>query len=209
MISKYFANWKSYVRISVVIMMLVVTVLAVNPISVQAKASDYTRDVEGWLQSCQKVGNDLTKYNFTYGSHSKSTFANSVKNGRKANCASYVSWCLQEFGILKKGQTFYTDRGRLIKRFKSWKGKVEIIQINKKAGKVKNLKPGDIVAWGDITHTNIYAGQNAQGEKLWLDGGSAATYESGARRYYRADKIMTYDYLNKHKIAFVIRIKGL
>ncbi len=206
--SKYFANWKSYIRVSAVVMILVVAVLAVNPVSVQAKASDYTQDLDGWLQACQKIGNDLTKYNFTYGSRSKSTLAKSVKNGRIANCASYVSWCLQEFGVLKKGQTFYTDRGRLVKRFKSWRGKVKIIQINKRASKVKNLKPGDIVGWGDITHTNIYVGENAKGEKLWLDGGSAATY-SGSRRYYRADEIRTYNYLNKYKIAFVIRIKGL
>lgn len=190
-------------------MVMIVAVLAVKPVSVEAKASDYSQDIDGWLEACQKVGKDLTKYNFTYGSHSKSTFAKSVKNGRKANCASYVSWCLQEFGVLKKGQTFYTNRGRLVKRFKSWRGKVEIIRINKQTSKVKNLKPGDIVAWGDIVHTNIYAGENAKGEKLWLDGGSAATTKGSVRRYYRADKIMTYDYLNKHKIAFVIRIKEL
>ena len=102
----YFANWKSCLRTLVLTMMVIVAVLAVKPATVQAKASDYTQDTEGWIEACQKVGRDLTKYNFTYGSHNKPTLSASIKHGRKANCASYVSWCLQEFGVLKKGQTF-------------------------------------------------------------------------------------------------------
>ena len=103
----YFANWKSCLRTLVLTMMVIVAVLAVKPTTVQAKASDYTQGIEGWIDACQKVGRDLTKYNFTYGSHNKPTLSASIKHGRKANCASYVSWCLQEFGVLKKGQTFY------------------------------------------------------------------------------------------------------
>lgn len=210
MTSTYFAKWKSFIRAFAAVMVMIFMISAVNPTAVQAEeTTTYTHDVEGWFQVCEKVGKDLVDYGFSYGNRNMSTLSASIKKGRKSNCASYVSWCLQEFGVLKKGQTFYTNRGRLVKRFKSWRGKVEIIRINKQTSKVKNLKPGDIVAWGDIVHTNIYAGENAKGEKLWLDGGSAATTKGSVRRYYRADKIMTYDYLNKHKIAFVIRIKGL
>ena len=195
----YFANWKSCLRTLVLTMMVIVAVLAVKPATVQAKASDYTQDTEGWIEACQKVGRDLTKYNFTYGSHNKPTLSASIKHGRKANCASYVSWCLQEFGVLKKGQTFYTRGGRIHKRFKSWRGKVQIIKVNKKLTDV-NLQPGDIIGWRDIVHTNIYVGKNGKGQKLWLDGGSAGTRRGRVRRYYSADKIKTFSYLNKHKV---------
>ena len=60
----YFANWKSCLRTLVLTMMVIVAVLAVKPATVQAKASDYTQDTEGWIEACQKVGRDLTKYNF-------------------------------------------------------------------------------------------------------------------------------------------------
>lgn len=206
--STFFVNLKKGIRTVAAILILAVTVSTVSPVTAQAKATDYTRDTEGWLEACQYVGKQMTKYKFSYGNGSRSTLEASIKNGRRSNCASYVSWCLQEFGVLKKGQTFFTRHGRIVKRFKSWRGKVEIIPINKRAGSA-NLKPGDIVGWKDFTHTNIYAGENEKGEKLWLDGGSAATHRGRVRRYYCADKKKTYSYLNKHVISFVIRIKEI
>ena len=110
--------------------------------------------------------------------------------------------------MLKKGQTFYTRGGRIHKRFKSSRGIVQIINVNKKLTSV-NLQPGDIIGWRDIVHTNIYVGKNGEGQKLWLDGGSAGTRRGRVRRYYSADKIKTFSYLNKHKVSFIIRIKGL
>ena len=206
--STFFVNWKKGISTVVAILILLATVSTVSPVTTQAKASDYTRDTEGWLDACQNVGKQMTKYKFSYGNGSRSTLAASIRSGRRSNCASYVSWCLQEFGVLKKGQTFFTRRGRVVKRFKSWRGKVEIIPINQRAGSAK-LKAGDIVGWKDITHTNIYAGENGRVEKLWLDGGSAATRRGRVRRYYCADKKKTYGYLNKHVISFVIRIKEI
>lgn len=37
-------------------MVMIVAVLAVKPVSVEAKASDYSQDIGGWLEACQKVG---------------------------------------------------------------------------------------------------------------------------------------------------------
>ena len=51
----YFANWKSCLRTLVLTMMVIVAVLAVKPTTVQAKASDYTQGIEGWIDACQKV----------------------------------------------------------------------------------------------------------------------------------------------------------
>mgnify|MGYP005778585253 CR=1 FL=1 len=209
MTSTYFAKWKSFIRAFAAVMVMIFMISAVNPTAVQAEeTTTYTHDVEGWFQVCEKVGKDLVDYGFSYGNRNMSTLSASIKKGRKSNCASYVSWCLQEFGILNKGETFYTKRGRIIKKFKSWHGKVKIIRMNKRVDKAK-LKPGDIVGWGDMIHTNIYAGKNANGEKLWYDGGSAAADTGRVRWYESPHKKRTYKYLNKHRIAVVIRIKGL
>ncbi len=173
----------------------------------KADSSDYT--LEGWIKTCQKVGRNLTKYRFTYGNRSKRTYKAALKSGRKTNCALFVSWCLQEYGVSKKGDVFWTKKsGKISRKPKSWKGKVQIIRINKKASKA-NLKAGDIVCWQGIAHTNIYVGKNSSGQKTWIDGGSMATTRRGSRRYISADKIKVFNYLNKYKISYVIRIKGL
>ena len=57
----YFANWKSCLRTLVLTMMVIVAVLAVKPATVQAKASDYTQDTEGWIEACQKDGLKLVR----------------------------------------------------------------------------------------------------------------------------------------------------
>ena len=88
----YFANWKSCLRTLVLTMMVIVAVLAVKPTTVQAKASDYTQNIEGWIDACQKVGRDLTKYNFTYGSHNKPTLSASIKHGAEEGTDLLHSW---------------------------------------------------------------------------------------------------------------------
>lgn len=204
----FFTNWRSRIWTVLAALCFLIVLSAVNPVTAQASESDYTQDVEGWLNACQNVGRDLTKYKFSYGNGSKPTLAASIRNGRRSNCASYVSWCLQEYGVLNEGQTVFARRGRLKKNFKSWKGKAEVVRINRRAGSAE-LKPGDIVGWKDITHINIYVGENSEGEKVWMDGGSAATRHGRVRRYYCADKKKTFSYLNKHVISFVIRINGI
>lgn len=177
----------------------------VQAASIQPEQS--TSNLERWYDTCEEVGQKLTKYHFRYSRRKNRTTLNSAIRGyRRANCAAYVSWCLQEYGALKKGQTFYTKSSGKIKRnFKSWGGKVQVIKVNKKPSKA-NLQPGDIVCWKRIVHTNIYAGKNSSGKRLWIDGGSKATSRG---RYKSAGKKKTYGYLEKYKISYIIRIKDL
>ncbi len=185
----------------------VLSTTKINAGEISNKTNDYT--LEGWLDACQKVGRNLTKHHFTYGNHSKKTYKAALKSRRKSNCALFVSWCMQEYGVAKKGDVFWTKRsGALSRRPKSWKGKVQIIRINAKPSRAK-LKAGDIVCWKGIAHTNIYAGRNSAGQRTWIDGGSMGTTRHGSRRYVSADKIKVFNYLNKYKISYVIRIKGL
>ena len=72
-----------------------------------------------------------------------------------------------------------------------------------------NLKKGDVVLWSGLGHTNIYAGKNSSGERLWFDAGKAATYghHSGSRFNNIGKK--TQGYLNSKTVSYIIRIKGL
>ena len=81
-------------------------------------------------------------------------------------------------------------------------------RVNKRASRV-NLKKGDVVLWNSMGHTNIYAGKNSSGERLWYDAGKSATYghHSGSRFANIGKK--TQGYLNSKKISYIIRIKGL
>ena len=114
-------------------------------------------------------------------------------------------------GALGSGQTFYIRRGSssIRKNFGHWKKKkVQVIRVNKRASRV-NLKKGDVVLWSGLGHTNIYAGKNSSGERLWFDAGKAATYghHSGSRFNNIGKK--TQGYLNSKTVSYIIRIKGL
>ena len=72
-----------------------------------------------------------------------------------------------------------------------------------------SVKKGDVVLWSGLGHTNIYAGKNSSGERLWFDAGKAATYghHSGSRFNNIGKK--TQGYLNSKTVSYIIRIKGL
>ena len=165
-----------------------------------------------WLNVCDTMGNNLKSKNFVYSnSRTKSTYNAALARRRRSNCALYVSWCLQKYGALGSGQTFYIRRGSssIRKNFGHWKKKkVQVIRVNKRASRV-NLKKGDVVLWSGLGHTNIYAGKNSSGERLWFDAGKAATYghHSGSRFNNIGKK--TQGYLNSKTVSYIIRIKGL
>ncbi|CVI67957.1 hypothetical protein BN3660_01048 [Eubacteriaceae bacterium CHKCI004] len=108
-------------------------------------------------------------------------FEDARKKARKTNCAMYVAWCMQEFGTLKKGQYFYSN----------WDGKLtcsstvreqlekyyDIYQVGNDFSE-KDLNPGDICLWKG--HTNVYAGKDSQGKRLWYDLGHNQTSDNKA-----------------------------
>ncbi|MDO4975926.1 MAG: CHAP domain-containing protein [Eubacteriales bacterium] len=199
------------------LMVVIVVATTVVPMNVQAEETteveseakdDYT--LEGWLSTCQKVGRDLTKYHFRYGSKCLKSLDSAISRKRRCNCAAYVSWCMQEYGILNKGQVIWSKHGRVSKRYSSMSGKVKFININRRPTQAR-LQAGDIVCWKSITHMCIYAGRNSEGKMMWLDGGSMGLRDGRRkRRYYcSADRMKVCSYLNKFKMGYIIRIKGL
>lgn len=184
------------------------TPASTTQVEVKEKNNDYS--LESWIATCQKVGRTLTKYHFRYGAKSPKSLDAAIRGRRRCNCAAFVSWCMQEYGILNKGQVVYSKHGRVSKRYSSMNGKVKIIKINRRPTQAR-LQAGDIVCWKSITHICIYAGRNSEGKMTWIDGGSMGLKNNGrVHRYYcSADRLKVCSYLNKFRMGYIIRIKGL
>ncbi len=162
--------------------------------------------LEKWYNVCTSVGRTLKKKRFHYSNGGcKSTLAKGIRSGRKCNCALYVSWCLQEYGAISKGKTFYVKgSGRLSKSLGS---KVRVIRVYKKA-KNAGLKPGDIVCF-TTPHACIYAGKSKNGNRLWFDQGKIATYGNSNGARYKSYGKRQEGYLNNRTVSYIIRIKDL
>lgn len=91
-----------------------------------SKKSENT-NLNRWLKICENMGKNLKKKKFKYSnSGTRSTYKGALSSGKKSNCALYVSWCLQQYGALKKGRTFYVrSSGSLKKNFGKWGKKVK------------------------------------------------------------------------------------
>lgn len=202
-------HFKSRLFISLFTLLLTLGFCLASPAQIEAAES---ANMKRWMNICATMANNIEKKNFVYSnSNTSSTYRSALKRGKRSNCALYVSWCLQKYGALKSGQTFYIRKGRssISKNFSRWnKKKVQVIRVNKTASRV-NLKKGDIVLWSGIGHTNIYAGENSSGDRLWYDAGRGATYShcSGSRFENLGKK--TQSYLDSRTISYIIRIKGL
>lgn len=139
--------------------------------------------VSEFLAQCKEIADTIVgDGDWVYSnSNLKNTFEEAREKARKTNCAMYVAWCMQEFGTLKKGQYFYSN----------WNGKLtcsstvrerlekyyDIYRIGKDLSE-KDIKPGDICLWKG--HTNVYAGKNSQGKRLWYDLGHNQTSDNKA-----------------------------
>ena len=152
----------------------------------------------------------LKKKKFKYSnSGTRSTYKGALSSGKKSNCALYVSWCLQQYGALKKGRTFYVrSSGSLKKNFGKWGKKVKVIRVNKTCSSA-DLQKGDVVCWAGIAHCNIYAGRNNSGDRLWYDAGKSATYSGRSGSRFENVGAKTQGYLDSKRISYIIRIKNL
>ena len=133
-------------------------------------------NAEKFLESLERLEQEMRKGGFKYsnsGSNLGSTWSD-AKAKKYTNCATYTSWALQEAGLLPKGDLFYcknkkvnTQRGNAGTNLK----KVATITYPNKAPKACNLKAGDIC--GYTTHTQTFAGWDADGNPKWYTMGSA------------------------------------
>ena len=124
------------------------------------------------LSSADKLARAIANSKFRYVRNSSlhSSYASAVKSGYyKVNCATYASWVYIDAGVFKSGESVWFDHGKFgsssakRKAKKAEKrGNIRIYTgVNKKMStllKDGSIKPGDMLANTNQTHTFIYAG---------------------------------------------------
>lgn len=170
---------------------------------------------EDWKHSLDRVAENLEKDGFHYSVNGgKGSYRKSKEKRRVTNCAIYVSWALQDAGIIKKGQVFWIDKGGAIRGKRKTcitkNSKLKILHPHKKA-KHAGLKKGDICGWDSHIHTAVYAGRDAKGRTLWYSAGRDGGVKKNGKWYFKAGKTKAKVRAARYdgKIATVIRIRNL
>lgn len=170
---------------------------------------------EDWKHSLDRVAENLDKDGFHYSVNGgKGTYRKSKEKRRVTNCAIYVSWALQDAGIIKKGQVFWIDKGGAIRGKRKTcitrNSKLKVFHPHKKA-KHAGLKKGDICGWDSHIHTAVYAGRDAKGRTLWYSAGRDGGVKKNGKWYFKAGKTKAKVRAARYdgKIATVIRIRNL
>lgn len=170
---------------------------------------------EDWKHSLDRVAENLEKDGFRYSVNGgKGSYRKSKEMRRVTNCAIYVSWALQDAGIIKKGQVFWIDKGGAIRGKRKTcitkNRKLKVLHPHKKA-KHAGLKKGDICGWDSHIHTAVYAGRDAKGRTLWYSAGRDGGVKKNGKWYFKAGKTKAKVRAARYdgKIATVIRIRNL
>lgn len=180
-----------------------------------ATSSPSAYTYEDWKYSLDRVAENLEKDGFHYSVNGgKGSYRKSKEKRRVTNCAIYVSWALQDAGIIKKGQVFWIDKGGAIRGKRKTcitkNNKLKILHPHKKA-KHAGLKKGDICGWDSHIHTAVYAGRDAKGRTLWYSAGRDGGVKKNGKWYFKAGKTKAKVRAARYdgKIATVIRIRNL
>lgn len=180
-----------------------------------ATSSPSAYTYEDWKHSLDRVAENLEKDGFHYSVNGgKGSYRKSKETRRVTNCAIYVSWALQDAGIIKKGQVFWIDKGGAIRGKRKTcitkNSKLKILHPHKKA-KHAGLKKGEICGWDSHIHTAVYAGRDAKGRTLWYSAGRDGGVKKNGKWYFKAGKTKAKVRAARYdgKIATVIRIRNL
>lgn len=180
-----------------------------------ATSSPSAYTYEDWKHSLDRVAENLEKDGFHYSVNGgKGSYRKSKETRRVTNCAIYVSWALQDAGIIKKGQVFWIDKGGAIRGKRKTcitkNSKLKILHPHKKA-KHAGLKKGDICGWDSHIHTAVYAGRDAKCRTLWYSAGRDGGVKKNGKWYFKAGKTKAKVRAARYdgKIATVIRIRNL
>lgn len=139
------------------------TVLQSNkkPMAAQMPKSTLT----AWYNSLLKMANLIETNNLKYNTGGGGTTYKKGLAAKKVNCATYISWSLQDAGFEPSGFCFYLGYGKIcdqkIPKNYFIKSPNYLVQTNlnmtlSDCVKKEYLKPGDIVGWQDGYHTMVY-----------------------------------------------------
>ena len=172
-------------------------------IDAYGSAADFLKTAEALGKTIVSDGNWIYSNNGTH-----NNLADARKSRQpKTNCAAGVSIVMQEFGTLRKKQTFYSDSGgnlrcnsAVMKRIRQY---YDIIDTHG-ASRAKGVKlvPGDICLWD--MHVNIYAGMSG-GKKTWIDFGKSQTSDHRAESGHYVRYMRKGDYPSR--LYHILRLK--
>lgn len=139
------------------------TVLQSNkkPMAAQMPKSTLT----AWYNSLLKMANLIETNNLKYNTGGGGTTYKKGLAAKKVNCATYISWSLQDAGFEPSGFCFYLGYGKIydqkIPKNYFIKSPNYLVQTNlnmtlSDCVKKGYLKPGDIVGCQDVYHTMVY-----------------------------------------------------
>ena len=133
-----------------------------------------------------------------------------LKGSKGFNCATYVSWTLQEMGLIPKGKTMWFSKkphGAAYDYIKDHPEKFKILHPDQPVKKCPDLKPGDICGFtinGYAPHTTVYAGTDDKGHPLWYSGGG--DYRKMRENGFQATRFKYYEQ-NNDIIYTIVRIR--
>lgn len=153
-----------------------------------------------WYNSLIKMADQIEKNNLKYNtSGGGTTYAAGLK-AKKVNCATYISWAMQQAGFEKSGFCFYLGYGKIYDQkipknyFITSPNYLVQTKLNMKLSdcvKKGYLKPGDIVGANDTYHTMVYkhtkngkyyffsVGPNSVSKKIIRENSYASSYKIG------------------------------
>ena len=214
------SSLKRYRSFIIFILNLLLISAAYEAVTKHSPGKDPTPDSK-WLQTIVKTAGVMSENRFTYDRNNiEKTLDKALAGNRHADCAHLISWSLQEYGILDKGEHFYSDsEGSLSCHADSpvythLKSKCDIIETGgiscSDTRKLKEiLQVGDICCYNK--HMNVFAGINEKGDILYYDAGLVPTKKEGGKIYY-TDKLTRpftrkTKTFKKYRLCTIIRIR--
>ena len=157
-------------------------------------SNNETTKADKLLVSLKKIATELKKHPIKWAkSPGTNTLASTLKKN-KINCACYISYGLQDIGILPKKVTFWLNSSVHGKGASYLKKKGKVTHPKVVPSKAK-LKKGDICGFSSGPHTMVYAGKDSNGHMLWYSAGGSDTkpknYGPKRKSGYEKKKVMT------------------
>ena len=170
------------------------------------KKKEFLTD-EDFFQSLKSMLEYFHNHNMKF---SRNGGGKTLKGSKGFNCATYVSWTLQEMGLIPRGKTMWFSKkphGAAYDYIKDHPEKFKILHPDQPVYDCPDLQPGDICGFtinGYAPHTTVYAGTDKKGHPLWYSGGG--DYKKMRENEFQATRFKYYEQ-NNDIIYTIVRIR--
>lgn len=162
---------------------------------------------EDFFESLRNMLEYFNRHNMKF---SRNGGGKRLKGSKGFNCATYVSWTLQEMDLIPDGKLMWFSKkphGAAYTYIKKHPEHFEILHPDQPAKKCPDLRPGDICGFtinGYAPHTTVYAGKDDKGHMLWYSGGG--DYRKMRENGFSATRFKYYEQ-NNDVIYTIVRIR--